>query len=697
MGELVQLRAQDVGMIVDVSTGAPTILHWGAPVDDPAAVAAALEPPLLVAGLDVSPPLTLVPLHADGFPGRPGLLGSREDGTAWAPRFTTSSWAAVDGGLTVTAVDDVAGLRLDTNVHLDATGVLRAQAAVTNAGASRYRLDQLTVTFPIAGGPGAELVVFDGRWARELHPRRQRFEGAWLSENRRGRTSHDHPPLVWAGAAGFGEWHGDVWGLHLAWSGNSTVLAERLGDGRRYVQMGSLLHPGEIVLDPGESYATPWVVGAFSSSGMTAASHAFHRHVRSFAVHPTRPRPVLCNTWEAVYFDHDQDRLRQLASTAASVGVERFVLDDGWFGGRRNDSAGLGDWDVSPDVYPEGLGPLITHVRSLGMEFGLWVEPEMVNPDSALYRAHPDWVLATPGYEPVLGRNQLVLDLARPAVFDHLLGVLHALLRDNAIAYLKWDMNRDHVAGSGADRRAGTSAQTHALYRLLDELRARHPTVEIESCASGGGRVDLGILHRTERVWASDCNDALERQTINRSTSMLLPPELIGMHIGPPTAHTTGRRQSLAFRAATALFGHLGVEWDLLRASPADLDGLRDAIAIHKRLRPLLHGGDLVRFDPPGAWGVYAPDRREAVVGYAQLATELALAPAPLRLPGLDPSTVYDVTHVPLAGERWGLAARHPAWLRSGLSVSGATLAAAGVQLPALLPSSAVILHLAAR
>ena len=311
-----------------------------------------------------------------------------------------------------------------------------------------------------------------------------------------------------------------------------------------------------------------------STTGLGAASRQFHAVVRSSPAHRDRPRPVVLNTWEAVYFDHDFDTLTRLAERAAAVGVERFVLDDGWFGGRRDDTPGLGDWWVSPDAHPDGLAPLIERVRALGMEFGIWVEPEMVNPDSDLYRAHPDWALADPGYEPVLGRHQLVLDLAIPAAFDEILGRLDALLGDHDIAFVKWDMNRDHVQATGADGRAGTHAQTLALYRLLDELRRRHPDVEFESCSSGGARIDLGILQRTERVWTSDCNDALERQTIQRYASTLIPPEVIGAHVGPPTAHTTGRTQSLAFRAATALFGHFGIEWNLLdprrrRASPS--------------------------------------------------------------------------------------------------------------------------------
>ena len=314
-------------------------------------------------------------------------------------------------------------------------------------------LDGLSVTLPLPEYAG-DLLTFHGRHAREFQPYRRPWpSGAVLAENWRGRTSHEHPSLLFAGTVGFGEWQGEVWGVHLAWSGNHDVVAERLPDGRRIVQLGELLHPGEVALEPGESYSTPEVVAVHSADGLTPATWGFHRHLRGRPGHPTTPRPVLLNTWEAVYFDHDTERLCALATAAAGVGIERFVLDDGWFGSRRDDTKGLGDWWVSPEMYPDGLGPLIAHVRSLGMEFGIWVEPEMVNPDSDLYRAHPEWALTTEGYEPVLGRNQLVLDLANPDAYAYVYERLDALLRDHDIAFVKWDMNRDHIQGSGRRRR----------------------------------------------------------------------------------------------------------------------------------------------------------------------------------------------------------------------------------------------------
>jgi alpha-galactosidase len=348
-------------------------------------------------------------------------------------------------------------------------------------------------------------------------------------------------------------------------------------------------------------------------------------------------------------------------------------------------------------VYPDGLQPLISHVRSLGMDFGIWVEPEMMNPDSDVFRAHPEWALVTDGYEPVHGRNQLVVDLARPDAFEHVLAALDTLLRDHDIAYVKWDMNRRHVQGSSLRGEAGSSAQTKAVYRLLDALRARHPSVEVESCAGGGGRIDLEMLRHVERVWTSDCNDALERQTIQQGASMLLPYEVMGAHIGPTRSHTTGRVHSLAFRGLTAMFGHLGVEWNLLTLTDDERTQLTEMIALHKRFRPLLHSGDSVRFDPvfnghtiaSHEYGVYAVDRREAVVAHVQLTTGLSLLPPPLRLEGLLPDVHYTVTHVPLPGAR-------VEWPASGLVLTGAQLAGHGVQLPRLHPESGMLLHLQA-
>ena len=696
---MIHLRGRTSDLVVHLAHGVPVVAHWGARLDpiDIEALARVTARPIVHGSPDVVAPIAVVPEHGAGFPGRPGLLGHRPRGRDWSPRFRPAGHTLTGNRLEVTASDPVAELTLVTTIVLDDALVVSVELR-NDSSTERYLLDGLTITLPLAERAG-ELLTFTGRWTRELHPVREPWtHGARTGENRRGRTSHEHPSLLFAGAPGFGEWTGEVWGAHLAWSGNHGWLAERLPDGRRYLQLGELLHPGELVLEPGGSYRTPEVVAVHAPGGLTAATQQYHRHLRARPTHPTTPRPVLVNTWEAVYFDHDLSKLTALADRAARVGIERFVLDDGWFGSRRDDTSGLGDWVVSADAHPNGLRPLIAHVTGLGMEFGIWVEPEMVNPDSDLYRAHPEWALTTDGYEPVLARHQLVLDLANPDAFEHVLGQLDALLRDHEISFVKWDMNRDHIAGSGGDGAAGTHRQTLAVYRLLDELRERHPHVEIESCSSGGARIDHEILRRTVRVWTSDCNDALERQTIQRGASMLVPPELMGAHIGPERSHTTGRRHDLAFRAATAFFGHLGVEWNLLQLGDDELAELAGVIALHQRFRPLLHGGDAVRFDTEPslvAHGVYAADRSEAIVSIARLTTDLSLTPPPLVLPGLDADATYRVEPLTLPGRRpIGPNRELPPWWAEGATLSGRALAASGVQLPALHPETAVLLHL---
>jgi alpha-galactosidase len=404
------------------------------------------------------------------------------------------------------------------------------------------------------------------------------------------------------------------------------------------------------------------------------------------------------NTWEAVYFDHDLGRLTALADTAAEVGVERFVLDDGWFRGRRNDHAGLGDWYVDEEIWPQGLHPLADHVTGLGMEFGLWVEPEMVNPDSDLARAHPEWVLSAGDRMPPLSRHQQVLDVAHPDAFAYLLERLDALLEEYPIGYLKWDHNRDLVdAGQSATGAAGVHAQTLAVYRLMDELRTRHPGVEIESCSSGGGRVDLAVLERTDRVWASDCIDPLERQQIERWTQQLLTPELVGSHVGAPTAHTTGRTHTLDFRAGTAFFGHFGIEWDVTTAGPQERARLAEWVAAHKAHRDLLHTGTVVRADhpDPALWvhGVVSADRSRAVFALVQTATSVHSPQGPVRLPGLDPASTYHLA--PLApGDRIEGPAQSPLpWWESGVDLPGSVIAEVGVQAPVLYPERLVLVE----
>ena len=355
----------------------------------------------------------------------------------------------------------------------------------------------------------SELLDFAGRWGRERVPQRSPFRvGTHLRENRHGRTGADSAYLLHAGTPGFGFADGQVYAVHAAWSGNHVHYAERTFNGDRVLGGGELLLAGEVRLATGERYTSPWLYGAFGI-GLDAIARRFHAHLRSRPRPVSADRPITLNVWEAVYFDHDLEHLIDLAERAAKVGVERYVLDDGWFGARRHETAGLGDWVVATDAWPDGLHPLVEHVRALGMQFGLWFEPEMVNPDSDVARAHPEWIMAARREWPVESRFQQVLNLAIPAAYEHVKGQMLAILDEYRLDFIKWDHNRDLIEAGDqlAGGRAGVHAQTAACYRLLDELRAAHPGLEIESCSSGGGsrrprrarahRSDLGVrLHR---------------------------------------------------------------------------------------------------------------------------------------------------------------------------------------------------------
>ncbi|PJE95242.1 alpha-galactosidase [Streptomyces carminius] len=714
---MTQLRAAGVGLVLDLTGGTlPRVLHWGADLGglgpgELADLRLARAPQPVGFPVDGPVEVAVLPEQSAGWLGTPGLVGNRggrDFSTAFTVRETERTAAgpalpgAGEGGrVTVRAHDPAAGLDLELLIELTPAGLVRQRAAVVNRGSSPFALDALHLTLPVPA-VATELLDFTGHHLRERGPQRTAFtQGLRTRENRTGRTGHDSAYLLAAGTAGFGSRSGEVWAVHTAWSGNHRTFAERTFHSVSLLGSGELLLSGEVELAPGESYASPWQYGSYGR-GLDEVSARFHRLLRARPRHPAAPRPVTLNTWEAVYFDHDLTRLRALADAAVAVGAERFVLDDGWFGARRDDRRALGDWYVSDEVWPGGLRPLTDHVTGLGLQFGIWVEPEMISEDSDLARAHPDWIMATGGRLPRAARHQQVLDLARPEAYAHLLARLDELLGTYPVSYLKWDHNRDLVeAGHRPTGRAGVHGQTLAAYRLLDELRRRHPGVEIESCSSGGGRVDLEILRRTDRVWVSDCIDALERQSIQRWTNALIPLELMGTHVGAGTAHTTGRRHPLDFRAGTALFGHFGIEWDLTAASPGELARLGEWVALYKEVRGLLHTGTAVHADHPDPalrlHGVVAADGSDALYALVATATSELYPPGPVRLPGLDPGAVYRVRPQPPGDlpdgnpHHWGVPL--PWWTPEGVRLPGRVLAAAGLQAPVLHPERLVLLR----
>jgi alpha-galactosidase len=699
----VRLDGRTTSLIVDCRGDAPSVLHWGP------RLAADLDPMTLVllatreaapCSPAVPPPLALTPLLGQGFPGAPGLQAHR-DGQGWATftRIDRIDWIA-PSVVEIVSVDDHNALQLVHHLELAPDqDVLVASTKVMNAGVETLVVDACpapTLPLPLEA---SHLIHLDGRWSGEFQMRRTPLgQGAMVRENRRGRSSHDAFPGLIAECAPASEIAGEVYGFHLGWSGNHRIHAETLSDARAFVQMGELFMPGEMRLPPGAEYVSPKLYAAYSDVGLSGLSRAYHDLVRARPEHArlrAKPRPVHYNTWEAVYFDHDQDKLAKLVDAAAAIGAERFVLDDGWFLGRRDDTAGLGDWFVDETIYPNGLKPLIDRVLAAGMEFGLWVEPEMVNPASDLFRAHPDWVLGCPPAPQLSFRNQLVLDFGRADVREHLYARLDALLTEHPIAYLKWDMNRDISHPGGQDGAAGAHAHVEGLYDVLDRLRAAHPAVEIESCASGGGRADFGVLERTDRIWTSDSNDALDRLSIQKGASLFIPAELMGAHVGPTDCHITGRRVSMATRVSTALFGHFGIEANLLALTDEERAELAEGVALHKRLRDLIHAGDLYRLDRPAnenAFGVVAKDGAQAVFAYTLVREQDAYFAGRLRLAGLDAEAHYQVQ---LAWPK-ALVTRSSLvdTLREGVTLDGRSLMAVGLQLPRMHPQSAFILHL---
>jgi alpha-galactosidase len=403
-------------------------------------------------------------------------------------------------------------------------------------------------------------------------------------------------------------------------------------------------------LRPGERWRTPVFAGLYSAAGFGATSRQWHGYARAHVLPaPQEPRPVLYNSWEGTWFDVNEANQRELAAVAAELGVELFVLDDGWFGRRTSDRSGLGDWWSNPDRFPDGLGPLIAEVHRLGMGFGIWVEPEMVNPDSDLYRTHPDWVLHMPRRDRTEQRNQLVLNFARPDVAAWAHGWLDRLLADNEIDFVKWDMNRAFTEpgwpGAEDPHRLFVD-HTEAVYRLLDRLRADHPRVRFETCASGGGRVDHGILRRADQAWTSDNTDPIDRIAIQHGYGQIYPAITMGAWASADPNPLTGRRTPVSFRFHVAMAGALGISGNL-RAWPAeDRAEAARLVAAYKRIRHVVQHGRLYRLTAPAADRLTAVqyvsgDEAETVVLAWRALARYGRPDPPLRLAGLDPAATY--------------------------------------------------------
>ena len=502
-----------------------------------------------------------------------------------------------------------------------------------------------------------EFLHFSGAWGRERHLKIRKLEqGIQSVESVRGHSSHNHNPFVMLRRPGADEDHGEVMGLSLVYSGNFLAQAEVDTWDTTRITLGINPFGFDWKLAPGQGFQTPEAVAVYSHEGMGAMSRTFHTLYRSRLARGQwrdRPRPILINNWEATYFNFDEDKLVSIAQAAKRDGVELFVLDDGWFGARRSDHAGLGDWIANPELLPQGITGLAERIEALDMKFGLWFEPEMVNQDSDLYRAHPDWILQTPGRAPSTGRNQFVLDFSRPEVVDCVHSMMAKILSEAKVSYVKWDMNRSITEAYSAallPDRQGEVFHRYILsvYDLYERLTSAFPHVLFESCASGGGRFDPGMLYYAPQAWTSDDSDAAERLKIQYGSSFCYPVVSMGAHVSAVPNHQVNRTTPLSTRANVACFGTFGYELDLNRLTNEEREQVRAQIAFMKEYREVIQFGDFYRLLSPfegsfTAWMVVSPDKHTALAGWYKTLNEINGPFHRLRLRGLDPALCYTV------------------------------------------------------
>lgn len=705
-----RLDAPAATILFSWTDGIPEIIYFGPPIADDLDVelfARSRARPQGFATLDDSAPVSMQPEISRGFMGHPGLIAHRNNTSqsGWAGMFLYALKKDIENGVLFRCLDKHRELVLEITCTLcPISSVAVFETHLINESENPCIVDWMSA--PVVPVPQAlsEYFHFHGRWCAEFTiDRRAVPMGLVKTENRRGRTSHEAFPGTIMLAPTTDEESGRCLGVHLGWSGNHRMVLERLTTGECQLQMGVLHFSREGILPPGESLKSPELFVAQSDQGLNDMSQKFHTFIRNNILsfpNPEKPRPVTVNTWEALYFDHDLNRLKALADAAADVGAERYVLDDGWFKGRNDDTTSLGDWFPDETKYPDGLHPIVDYVvDQKAMEFGLWVEPEMVNPDSDLYREHPDWVLRLDPYPRMTGRNQLVLDLTNSEVHDYLFDRLGSLLSEYRISYLKWDMNRDLVLPGDRAGNAAVHRQTTELYRLIDRLRSSFPSVEIESCASGGGRIDFEILKRTHRFWTSDSNDAVERTRIQTGFSYFFPPEVMGSHVGPAWCHTSGRGFHPNFRALVAGYGHMGLELDLTKIDAADTSIFKDAVQRHKDSRHLWHHGTFHRLSTVdenllGA-ATISVDQNSARIVMMQIDRPRSVIPPNVTVPGLDPDKNYQVVlETPLDVARRASRRFDNPLMEDGFVMSGSVLETAGIQLPVLYAQSGVALAL---
>ena len=558
--------------------------------------------------------------------------------------------------LEIELMDRLTGLRV-TAVYgvFERTGAITRSLRLKNESGEDMQINGVLSASAPVHGSGYDVIHLKGAWARERHVMRQtQGEGEYRIFSQRGASGHEANPFLALCEKSATEFSGEVWAVSLVYSGSFEALSYVNNTENSRLSIG--MNPDVFTwkLEPGETFVSPEAAMVYSPDGLNGMSHAFHRLYSENLMRSKwfeRDRPILINNWEATYFNFNEEKILQIARRAKELGVEMLVLDDGWFGKRNTDNCSLGDWVVNPEKLPGGLNGLSDRLHDLGLKFGLWFEPEMISPDSDLYRAHPDWCLHVDGRARVEMRNQLILDLSRKEVQDYIIESVSAVLESARIEYVKWDMNRNMTEPfSGAQTPERQKETQHrymlGLYRVLEEITARFPEILFESCSGGGGRFDPGMLYYMPQTWTSDDSDAVERMFIQYGTSFVYPPCAMGAHVSAVPNHQTGRTTAMQTRGDVALGGNFGFELDLSQLSDADAETVRRLIEREKQVRTLVRTGEFTRllspFDHPyAAWQFRARDNSEALICAYRLMTRPATPHLLLRASGLDESAVY--------------------------------------------------------
>ncbi len=502
-----------------------------------------------------------------------------------------------------------------------------------------------------------DILHLSGAWTRERHiERRALASGMQAVESRRGSSSHQQNPFVALLSKGANEDHGDVFGFSLVYSGSFVAQAEV--DQFRTTRVSMGINPFDFnwLLQPGTSFQTPEAVMVYSPNGLGQMSRTYHKLYRTRLCRGEfrdSTRPVLVNNWEATYFNFTADKIESIAKVGRELGIELFVLDDGWFGSRNSDNSSLGDWIVDIQKLPNGLEDLVQRVRNLNMQFGLWFEPEMISPDSELYRKHPDWCLHVPDYRRTEARQQLILDFSRADVCEAIYSMISNVLKSAPITYVKWDMNRNMTEIGSALLPAARQKETAhrymlGLYSVLEKITNENPHILFESCSGGGGRFDPGMLYYMPQTWTSDNSDAVSRLKIQYGTSIVYPTSTIGAHVSAVPNHQVHRMTSLDMRAHVAMSGNFGYELDLTKFTEDEKEAVKDQIELYKEIRSLVQFGDFYRLLSPfegeeTAWMIVAEDKSEAMVAYFRVLAEPNDPLNRLKLKGLDPNRDYTI------------------------------------------------------